>query len=1132
MRAFFLLLLALPCFAAPHILILIGEHEYGTAETLPAFVESELGDYACTIIRAKSNDRKSRDCHVFPGLAEALKKADLLLISVRRRYPPKSAMAALREWIDAGHPVVGIRTSSHAFGERPKGSGYQAPAGHEAWNSFDRDVFGASYQGHFGSQHGKPAARLREVRPHPILDGIQPPADWQVSSHLYRSRLLAPSATVLWSGEAFSDPGSDEPIAWTYGRNVHSSLGSISDMAQPWFRRFLANAIAWSLAQPKPAAPAKREKVANAAPQAPADSLATLHTHPDLELSLIASEPVVAQPNFITFDPRGRMWVSQYRQYPFPAGVTLRAKDKYWRASYEKLPAPPGHPDFVPGLDRLTIHSGASVTTFLDQQNLITGCAFAPDGVWVLNPPYLLFYADNNHDDKPDGPPTVHLSGFGIEDTHSVVNSLCWGPDGWLYAAQGSTVSAAVTVSGSDASPIHSRGQHIWRYHPSRRIYEIFAEGGGNIWSCEFDSQGRLLAGTNEGNKVGYHYLQGAYHKKTFGKHGQLSNPYALGYFPGIPTARLPRVTTNILAYDADALPSRYRGGLFACNPLTSRVNALRVGIDGPHVTASKLDLPIDSDDGWFRPVYAEQGPDGAIYIADWYDRQVNHRLAHEGRVSPADGRIYRISGKQPQTLVPDNLIARLSHPNRWQRDTARRLLAAKPETTPALRKILAREHGQLALEAFWTLNLQGQAKLPAACEHRNPHVRLWAARFLGDLRTPHPVLAKVAATEKHPEVRAQLAASTRRLPAEFAIPIIRALLKGENNPLMIWWAIEAHAAEHPEAVAGLPLTPDLAEKLAHRLAGEGKRRHQRALATLFKNGELRKPLLTGFEAAYRGRAISGLHPELAAAVGQGSLATRLRTGDPAALAEALARLADPKILAIFAELPSAAATQPLIALLGHKDPAIVQGALAALQPLADSAIPDAILAQLPKYNPELRRAAIATLKTRPAWAAMLPSEPTVVADSADIPAILAGGQGDPYAGKPLVEARCLSCHTLFAKGGAIGPDLTGYQRHDLASLLFAIEQPSAEIREGYEHHIIETTDGRTLSGFITERDDTVTILRPLGGADIVLRTQQIAKDSPSPNSLMPAKLLAGLTPQQTRDFFAYLRSSQPLNLR
>ncbi|HEY6228307.1 MAG TPA: hypothetical protein VI282_14390, partial [Verrucomicrobiae bacterium] len=104
------------------------------------------------------------------------------------------------------------------------------------------------------------------------------------------------------------------------------------------------------------------------------------------------------------------------------------------------------------------------------------------------NPPYLLFYADANHDDVPDGPPAVLLAGFGLEDTHSVANSLRWGPDGWLYGAGGSTTTGNITRPGVDApnaKPVHFLGQLIWRYHPATKRFEIFAEGGGNTFGLE-----------------------------------------------------------------------------------------------------------------------------------------------------------------------------------------------------------------------------------------------------------------------------------------------------------------------------------------------------------------------------------------------------------------------------------------------------------------------------------------------------------------------------------------------------------------------------------------------------------------------------------------------------------------------
>ena len=190
----------------------------------------------------------------------------------------------------------------------------------------------------------------------------------------------------------------------------------------------------------------------------------------------------------------------QYLQYPFPAGLKMVSHDGVWRAVYDKVPPPPPH--HFRGKDKITIHEdtdGDGVfdrhKTFLDGLNIVTALARGRGGVWVLNPPYLLFYPDRNNDDVPDGDPEVHLQGFGLEDTHSVVNSLCWGPDGWLYAAQGSTVTGHVTRPGLDAGkePHHSMGQLIWRYHPETRRYEVFAEGGGNAFGVEIDAKGAFI---------------------------------------------------------------------------------------------------------------------------------------------------------------------------------------------------------------------------------------------------------------------------------------------------------------------------------------------------------------------------------------------------------------------------------------------------------------------------------------------------------------------------------------------------------------------------------------------------------------------------------------------------------------
>ena len=139
---------------------------------------------------------------------------------------------------------------------------------------------------------------------------------------------------------------------------------------------------------------------------------------------------------------------------------------------------------------------------FQDGLNMANAALPGRGGVWVMQTPYLLFYPDQDFDDVPDGPPVVHLEGFGLEDTHSVANGLVWGMDGWLYGVQGSTTSCHVKRPGVDPpdSPgVYFQGCMVWRYHPETRRFEIFAEGGGNNFGLELDSVGRLFTGHNGG---------------------------------------------------------------------------------------------------------------------------------------------------------------------------------------------------------------------------------------------------------------------------------------------------------------------------------------------------------------------------------------------------------------------------------------------------------------------------------------------------------------------------------------------------------------------------------------------------------------------------------------------------------
>jgi putative heme-binding domain-containing protein len=143
---------------------------------------------------------------------------------------------------------------------------------------------------------------------------------------------------------------------------------------------------------------------------------------------------------------------------------------------------------------------------------------------------------------------------------------------------------------------------------------------------------------------------------------------------------------------------------------------------------------------------------------------------------------------------------------------------------------------------------------------------------------------------------------------------------------------------------------------------------------------------------------------------------------------------------------------------------------------------------------------------------------------------ILDAGPGDPYKGEPIFMQRCAPCHTLFYKGGHIGPNLSDYQRQDVAALLHNILEPSAEIREGFENYTVRTKDGRTLSGVLVDDDPSIIVIRGTDGQDTRVPHDQVKSMKKSPLSLMPEGLLLGMTDQELRDFFAYLRIPQPIS--
>jgi putative membrane-bound dehydrogenase-like protein len=632
----------------------------------------------------------------------------------------------------------------------------------------------------------------------------------------------------------------------------------------------------------------------------PEEAVKRMQVPEGFTVKLVACEPMIRQPLSVDFDERGRIWVLQYLQYPTPAGLKAVKQDQYLRTVWDRVPEPP--PKGPKGLDRITIcfdpdENGRYQQSkdFVAGLNLATGFCVGRGGVFVVQPPYLLFYSDKNHRDQPDGDPEVCLSGFGMEDSHSYANSLQWGPDGWLYGAHGSTVTAKIVNPAKPKDPPIEFQQGIWRYHPKTKQFELFAEGGGNTYGLDFDEHGQAIAGTNFGGVAMLHQVQGAYYIKGFAKHGPLHNPHTYGYFDHVPYTNFKggHVTCGGIIYQADAYPKEYRGQYIAGNLLSNAVYWHKLTPQGSSFTATHGGDFLVANDTWFRPVDCFQGPDGSVYVADWYDKRASH-LNPVDDWDKTNGRIYKIEfkgTKQPGAFDLNKksdveLVELLKDPNKWWRNEARSLLTERnaKESIAALRK-LTEETGAIALEATWALHqLDGidddlTLKLLG---HADEHVRAWTVRFLGDAgritTSERARLLEMAEKETSPSVRSQLACSAKRLPAADGLPVAFAMASttvdanDPHIPLLIWWAIEGKTAADLQAVLEamiganrdglLGKSPTFAkfivERLARRFTSLGTGAGNEALAKLHDsfgtaNG---RQIAAGIDAALTGRKL------------------------------------------------------------------------------------------------------------------------------------------------------------------------------------------------------------------------------------------------------------------------------------
>ncbi|NLT71847.1 MAG: c-type cytochrome, partial [Verrucomicrobiaceae bacterium] len=392
--------------------------------------------------------------------------------------------------------------------------------------------------------------------------------------------------------------------------------------------------------------------------------------------------------------------------------------------------------------------------------------------------------------------------------------------------------------------------------------------------------------------------------------------------------------------YDADLFGEELSGRIVAPNSLHNLVWSSRLERDGSTYRTVDEANPVETDDRWFRPVYAGLGPDGAVYMADWYDSRLSH-------VRPVDdwhktsGRIYRLqpTGSKPVyeegdlSKRPSEELVNLfsTNFNRVVRRRAMLELGWRGDTSvnASLVELVDAAEPQSSLEALWALHLLGGLSDTLAAKwltHPDADVRRWVVRLVGDRREADSALATgladLALSEPDVQVRVQLAASAKRLPPAVALPVIEGLarhsedLDDPHQPLMIWWALEAHAEKGREQIASWISRPAtwkeplyrevLASRLMKRYAIAGGKENYASCAVLLEKApdeKAKSALLESLQSAFEGVPMPTLPDSLtralqeySASLGDSGLVLRLKSGEKDARAEAQRAVLDPKV--------------------------------------------------------------------------------------------------------------------------------------------------------------------------------------------------------------------------------------------
>ncbi|MEK7674824.1 MAG: PVC-type heme-binding CxxCH protein [Verrucomicrobiota bacterium] len=599
----------------------------------------------------------------------------------------------------------------------------------------------------------------------------------------------------------------------------------------------------------KPAAdempPADFVKFDGLSPEAAAKAITA---PPGFSMKLFAGEPDVQQPIAFAIDDRGRLWVAEAYTYP--------------------QRAPEGK-----GRDRILIFEDTNGdgkfdrrTVFIEKLNLVSGLEVGFGGVWVGAAPYLMFIPDKNGDDQPDGEPQILLDGWAWQDTHETLNTFAWGPDGWLYGCHGVFTHSNVGKPGAPGTERTRLNAGVWRYHPTRHAFEVFAQGTSNPWGIDFDEYGQCLIEACVIPHL-FHIIQGGRYDRQDGLLRHF-NPHTFDDIKTIadhvhyagnkgPHAGNSRSDSaggghahaGLMVYLGGNWPAEYRGSVLMGNIHGQRLNMDALERKGSGYVGHHLPDFLNFNDQWSQVLNFLYDQDGSAYLIDWYDKNQCHHGNPDGH-DRSNGRIFKLVYNDAKWTPVDlqkksdvELVDLQLHPNDWFVRHARRILQERgpnPKVHEPLLKML-NGHPEVTrrLRALWALHVTGGLTEPIALQqlkNESEYIRAWSVQLLTEQQKPSAAalteFAGLARRDPSTFVRLYLAAALQRTPVHQRVEVLEALLShaedatDHNLPLMYWYALEPVVSQ--DAKLGLSLMskariPRLRQFITRRMAATSK---------------------------------------------------------------------------------------------------------------------------------------------------------------------------------------------------------------------------------------------------------------------------------------------------------------------